>query len=815
MRAGERDPFSSVYKGVHSLTSLRSASTAARRPVTRNRCAILLCLCMFLIGGHGAALAQDRPGVERNQAFPGEIGPDSVELYLTEEVTVIGTLRIPSTARITVGEGGRFLLADHADLIIEGPFSAGAREVFSGEGHVRLLGGYARVEWFGARADGAFDPASFEVTSVDHTPSYHPFRKAVRAVGPGGEVHFGAGVFVMEDADPAVRRRFGRGRTPKRNPVSIAFFDAFSNGEVEVFDSLRVTGEGMGVTFAVSPAADVGGVAYAPYRSAGWRDAAGALEEQATYETEVHAGDSLLPLRSEAMAARFTPGDRIFIRNGASVWDQDKGQPNVVKEVRGKHILLEYPLTTEFTLEQASHAGTVGSFVQPPPGGLVLVDYVPVRGREKARLGGADGTCTIGNDLYEVVSHDGSARYTLRNVAGKGNAPAGTTVPAGTPVMKSRVVFPLRATTRGATLENLTVSGGRDGWRLSNYIDGVARNVEMLHGASEAGGLTINGDGGLNFLMENCRTRTRDGHFEGSQLARSTTNFRAVDCEWWGVKHSIVEFSAGTQWIRNRFHFDAVERQKVSVRTTRDGRKVLRPATNVAAMLVGETTGYHRFDSCSFFVRAAGDVKVIASSDIGHYTAKAGGLTTFRDTYIAADGVQMVFTTKSEGVEIRSMTVEGSAETLFGSLGPSPEQAFFPRSGALTLIDDFHFTGKVDQIFGQALFNVRVLPNSTVVRSGSTVGEAVNPRTVVDGSLVTGTGKAGYAVSRLEIDLAVEGWPLVEGVDAIKFKGRLGEGDFLRFRLKDAKKFRRKPGEEGHDFLQRVPRSEINLPAAE
>ena len=776
---------------------------------------LLLMVWTGVVGLSPALIAQGAPTECYTQSSLSELGAERREIRLNNEIAVSGTLTLPPTLQVMVGENGRFVMEDGADLIIEGPFTAGAREVFVGEGHVTLGQRYSRVEWFGARPDGAFDTATFAVTSKDHTRSYHPFRKAVRAVGPGGEVHFGAGVFIMEDEDRTVRARFGRGRTPKRNPASIAFFTSFTNGEAEVYDSLRVTGEGMGVTYALSPDGDVGGVAFSPYRSIGWQDAADYLSEQATYGTEVRAGDSLLPLRSEAMARLFSPGDRIFIRNGASVWDQDKGQPNVVKEIRGGGLRLAYPLTTDFTLQQASNAGTVGEFVQPASGGLVQVTYRPVRGREKARLGGADGTCTIGNDLYEVVSNDGAGRYTLRNVAGKGNAPAGTAIPDGTPVMKTRIVFPMTATTRGAGLENMTVSGGRDGWQLSNYIDAYARNVEMLHRSSDAGGLTINGDGGLNFLMEGCRTRTREGHFEGSQLARSTTNFRAVNCDWTGVKHSVVEFSAGTQWIRNRFHFDAVEREKINSGTDKAGNKVRRPATNVAALLVGETTGHHLFDSCSFFVRAAGDAKAIGSSDIGQFTAKAGGPTIFRDTYLSVDGVRMVFTTKSEGVEIRSMHVEGSAETLFGSLGPSPDEAFFPRSGALTTIDDFHFTGNVDQIFGQALFAVRVFPNSTVTRQGSTAGEYVNSRRVIDGSLMTGTGPNGYAVTRLEIDLTVAGWPLVEGVDAIKFNGRLGEGDFLRFRLNDAVQYRRKRGANGHEFLRTLPRSELSLPSVD
>ena len=809
---GQREPISTVYIGVYALPTRNFSLLPSWVAGTRRRYVVSLLLSFYLLGHNIALLSQDRAVLVPTESSLRELGSDPVEVYLTEEVTVIGTLRIPATARIRVGEGGQFYLADGADLIIEGPFSADPREVFFGEGQVRLHQGYARVEWFGARADGAFDPVTFEVTSVDHTPSYHPFRKAVQAVGPAGEVHFGPGVFIMEDTDRATRARFGRDRIPKRNPASIAFFTSFTDGSAEVYDSLRVTGEGIGVTYALSPAEDVGGVAYAPYRSSGWRDDANSLQDQATYTTEVHAGDSLLTLRSAAMAAQFAPGDRIFIRNGASVWDQDKGQPNVVKAVSGRQLLLEFPLTTEFTLEQASHAGTVGAFVQPPEGGLVQVTYLPVRGREKSRLGGADGTCTIGNDLYEVVSDDGGGRYTLRNVADKENAPAGTAIPDGSPVMKSRIVFPLTTTTRGAGLENMTVSGGRDGWQLSNYIDGYARKVEMLHRGSDSGGLTINGDGGLNFLMEQCVTRTRDGQFEGSQLARSTTNFRAVDCEWRGVKHSVVEFSAGTRWIRNQFYLDAVSREKLNTKTDKQGRKVRRPATNVAAMLVGETTGHNLFDSCSFFVRATGDVKAISSSDIGHYTAKAGGLTTFRNTYISVDGARMVFSIKSEGVDIQTMHVEGSAETLFGSLGPSPELALFPRSGALTTIDDFHFTGYVDQIFGQALYAVRVLPNSTVTRLGGTVAEKVNARRIVDGSLVTGTGPDGYQVSRIEVDLTVEGWPLVEGVDAIKFNGRLGSDDYLRFRLRNAERYRRRRGAEGHDFVDRVPASEISLP---
>ena len=765
---------------------------------------IFLVLCLLAAGLVTAQRVTLAPG----ESIEGAIGrltslPGSEpELRVESLVDVAETLRIPAGVKVVVTESGSFRIADRADLVIDGALQAPVQQIFIGEGHVRLGRKFALAEWFGARGDGAYDPVTLEILGDDFTPSYHAYRKAATAVGDSGRVHFGPGVFIMADAEAGLRRRFGRGKTADRNTAAITFFTAFDDGSADTYDYLEVTGEGMGVTHWVSPEETVAGVSYAPYRSRGWLDTAADLDRQAAFAERVPAGATEVPLRTPELASRFAPGDGIFMRQGASVWDQDKGQFNVVAQVKGRVLVLAYPLRTAFGPEDGSAAGTVGEFTQPGEGETTTVIYQPARGTSRKPLGGADGTATINGDLYEVVRKVDEYSYTVRNVPGQGNRPAGTPIPEGTTAMKARVIFPVRTSTRGASLASGTCVGGRDAWQLSNYLDCSARDVEMLHRGSRRGGLTINGDGGLNFTMYNCTTRVRAGEFEGSQIARSTTNFRSYDSEWINVKHSIVEFSAGTEFHGDTFVFDSHANRKVDEPDKKKG-KAKSEANNVAAMLVGPTTGYTRFDGCRFVVTGDRRDKAIGTSDVMHYGAVAGGATEFRNTDIEVDGVGIVFSNKNAGLRLESVHVSGRARTLFGDLGldfKEHDRLTAPGrpavdEGVVAVLDDFQFRGEVDQIFGGQLYAVEVKPNSAVVRTGSAEGTAlVNADRLVNGTLVTKNGPSTYPVYRVRVDLSVTGWPRVPGSDAIKFGGRLNAGDFIRFRHTDLRDYREEAG---------------------
>ena len=765
--------------------------------VSRSRCLLLFC-CLLLTGGLFSQTVTVATGenleeaLRRLTALPG---PQPM-LRVETPLSITGDHRIPASVGVVVSGDGSFRLDDEADLLIAGPLEAPTRQVFHGEGHVRLGQKFAQAEWFGAVGDGTYDPVTWEVVGDSYTPSYHAYRKAATAVGDSGRVHFGPGVFIMADAEDTVLRRFGRGKTPKRNTAAISFFTAFDDGTADTYDYLEVTGEGMGVTHWVSPRESIAGVAFAPYRSRGWLDTAGELDRQATFAEQLPAGATELPLRTPALAARFTPGDRIFIRQGANVWDQDKGQFNVVKEIRGKVIVLAYPLRTAFGPDDRSAAGTVDEFVQPGEGQITTVAYRPMPGTERKPLGGADGTVTLGDDLYEVVRKNGGNSYTIRNVPGQGNRPPGSRIPAGALAMKSRVVFPVRATTRGASLAAGTCIGGQNGWRLSNYMDCSAREVEMLHRGSSRGGLAIDGDGGLNFAMYNCSTRVRAGEFEGAQIARSTTNFRSYDSEWINVKHSIVEFSAGTTFQGDTFEFDARTNRKVDDATGKSGQK---PAKNVAAMLIGPSTGYTLFNECRFVVVGGPEDKAIGISDALHYGAVAGGTTAFRNTSMEVDGVGTVFSNQNAGLRLVAVRVRGSARTLFGNLGPvyREHDRFTAGEGPApgeefgAVLHDFQFRGHLDQIFGSQLYAVEMGPTNSVIRLGSAEGPGpINEDRLVNGSLVTKSGPPAYPVHRVRVDLSVTGWPRVAGKKNIKFSGRLNPGDFLRFRHEDLRDYR-------------------------
>ena len=737
-----------------------------------------------VIATHNAGVVQEQflgvgaaPAMSEARLRALAADPTERTVRIQTAVAIAAPLPLPAHLAIVVETGGYFSLADAADLIIEGEFSAPRRlHVFRGEGRVYLPGTkFARPDWFGAKANSDYDrEQTFEITT-EGTRSYHAFRKAKFAVGEHGTVRFNTGVYFMDDVDEPTRSRWGRGSTPHHNGAAVSWYNRVINGTPTLHHHVRVKGAGMGKTHLVPPKLNAngdcpGGVSLGVYRSGGWRDASGDLASQGTFQSIVRPGQKWLEMKSPEMAAVFTPGMVTFTRNGANKFDQDLGQFNIPVLVQGSIVIFKYPFQRDLSLYAASHFGGLSAFTMPAEGATVQVTYTA---SDTSRLGGNDQTFSYYNNLFEVVSEDGGGLFTIRNVAGKENDPAGTQFPdtatSGIGPMKSRTIFPCDSTIQGAQIEDMTVVGFRDAWVTSNFVNCSARNVELKHGMDETGGgLTMNADGGFNFLMENCYTHAKPGSFAGSQFARSLTNFHSRGSRWVNVKHSVIEFAEGCQFIGDTFEFDSLNNVKPG-------------ATNVAAWLLGGTQANTLFDNCKFYV--AGE-KVFGNSDIGSWTGSAGGKVTLRNCEIFAPDVDNVLSFDATAVHLTNVRMEVNAGSIFGGTGGGPlstdresvagagnNGATRHTMGAMSVFDGVEITGTFDQLFGAAPTSLKTR-NCVAVRRGGRGGSQINHDGVVAGTLVDKAG-GSFETFRVDVEFEVQGFPIVSGIPGNKFSGVL------------------------------------------
>ncbi|WP_157976284.1 hypothetical protein [Lewinella sp. IMCC34191] len=770
---------------------------------------LLLCLLLFplrvpavagsLVGeGYGDELSEvitddGSRMIDVTEDYLRSLRPTSEMLIvLKQRVAITADLELSKLINFSTLEGpGQFeLMNNGVDLTIHGAVNAPFKELFLGEGHVHLMQKYAKVDWFGAKADAVFNEADLELRSYG-TKSYHGFRKALAAVKARGRIEFGYGGYAMIDTSEDVRTRFGRERGPVRvSRGALTLYLWYENGDKVLYDSVEVYGQGMGKTYLLSErfneeGEQQGGIEYSPTRGQGWNDTDDNIREQATYTTTVRPGQNYLVLKDSWMNRPFTPGQSVFVRNGGNGFDQDNGQPNVVKEVRDSLILFEYPFQRDLSLANASSIGGLSAFTMPPEQGIVQVEFLRDRGYSSRKPpGGRDKMFSYGNNLFQLVSDDGDNRYTIRNVGGKSNDPQGTQYAANAlRVMKSRTVFTTTTTLRGAWVRDMSIRANYNAFTISNFIDCGAERVHMLYKANEEGGLTLNGDGGLNFSMKDCVVEAAPGQWAGSQIARSMTNFVSEGTQWINIKHAIIEFSEGTKFINDKFLFDYTNTEK----TAPTGDK--NPKGCVA---VGLTTGNTLFRDCEF-VQMGGDA-VVANFDINQWSATAGGRITFEDCYMNALDVDALVSVKSPGLFINGLRATGVVTSLFGGTGSGPlntdsvsvtgvgqdgQTAW--AVGGVSKITDFEFIGSFDQVFNLPPESL-IMRNSVAIWQGFRYDKMDNSR-VVDGLLVSGAGRKGRSNFRSDVEMEIHGMPLVTNVPAVKFDATMNSLDRFEFTL--------------------------------
>lgn len=304
-------------------------------------------------------------------------------------------------------------------------------------------------------------------------------------------------------------------------------------------DRVRLTGEGADKTI-LSTAPDVeDGLSLAPYRHIGWLE--GASRELAFAADSGQRGTSTLKLRRPEAARELSPGDLVFIRNGANRFDQDYGEFNVIAGTdRDGTLRFEHPFSRDYTLDRLNWAGEIAEdFRMPRPNSAVRVTvrkgqgfFIPSRGT----------TVSIGENVFRVEQQNGTS-LRLANL-GPANAPRGTIIPAGTKIAKSRTVLKLTRSTRQFRAEGLQIVGRRKIVSISNSYDIAFVDCSFVRDMRDGafrGGLTLDGDGGRFARFERCTFIATPAI--GMQMARSFGNTVFSECTFKDTNVAFTEFA--------------------------------------------------------------------------------------------------------------------------------------------------------------------------------------------------------------------------------------------------------------------------------
>ena len=365
------------------------------------------------------------------------------------------------------------------------------------------------------------------------------------------------------------------------------------------------------------------GLVLAPYRHVGWQH--GVDLEYPFAPDSGGRGSSALRLRDPARAAELKAGDLVFIRNGACRFDQDYGEFNEIAGTSPEgDLILKHPLARDYTIAAFNWANeTVEPLTLPKPGKTVTVR---VRTGEGFFALPKTGAITVGDALLEIVSSSPDA--VVLRAPSRGNPPAGTVLPAGTKIGKSRSVIRLTRTTRDFSAQGLRVFGRRKALNLSNSYESRFTDCDFVRrpdAATPVGGLTIDGDGGRFATFTRCSIRGTEP--APMQFARSFGAIVFESCTF-----------VGTNVVFSEFSFAA---------TLRDSDLQV-PAVLGSAIIVGRSGGDYRITG-NRIVLTGGPVTVFdATTDIGSQKLDAVGPLIIRDNRIIAPAEPRLFLLRSD-----------------------------------------------------------------------------------------------------------------------------------------------------------------------
>ncbi|HLP07390.1 MAG TPA: hypothetical protein VK178_04430 [Opitutaceae bacterium] len=454
------------------------------------------------------------------------------------------------------------------------------------------------------------------VTSLEWSADEVAFRAAVLALPPeGGTIQIPAGRYVATAHGWKINR-----------------------------DHVRLVGAGARDTMLSTGPKLEEGLVLSPYRHGGWQH--GIDKEYPFSPDSGVAGADRIRLREPARAGEFQPGELVFVRNGGCLFDQDYGEFNEIAGTTPEgDLVFKHPLARDYTIAALNWATeTAEPFTLPAPGKTVRVRVRTGTGFAEVPKAGA---ITVGEMLLEIVRREADS-VTLRAPA-RGPTQAGTVLPTGTKIAKSRSVIRLTRSTRDFSAQGLRVFGRRKALNLSNSYETTFIDCDFVRrpdATTTPGGLTVDGDGGRFATFTRCTIRGTEP--APMQFARSFGDITFENCTFVATNVVFSEFCFGGTLRRSRLQT---------------------PATLGSAVIVGRSCGDLRIEENEIVVPGGPLTVFDATSDIHSQKLDSPGRLVIRSNRVVAPAKPRLFLLRHdrpaqiEGNTLNNAPVEPPAKT--------------------------------------------------------------------------------------------------------------------------------------------------------
>lgn len=452
-------------------------------------------------------------------------------------------------------------------------------------------------------------------------------------------------------------------------------------------NNLTLKGAGMDKTILETPLTATEGIAFAPYRSSGWL-----LNEASvyTYEDVAAVGQRYLDVKVGNSAITLTPGTAVFINAGASQYDQQFGQFNIVESVVGQRINFKYALGRDYTSAKSSWRGTLTADFTIPAVGATAVAVMDIAPIVQTVI------ISLGNESFFIQAVSGN-NVTLKNM-GKGTGTG--VIPAGTRVFKGRVIIPTPSTALNNTVQDLTIRGNRKAVVFSNSINTRCKNVHFFRKSDLAGvGGWIDGDDGLDLILDTCKAASAE--LKNGQFARSFGEVKIINSQFFNCTTEISEFNYDFKIDKCDFHV---------------GYLVAGDEVN-NIINVGTTTSNVSITNCNFF--GDGINSFINASDVQTYNnGSAGKVLIEGNTFFGNNMSNGIDIFRPGTTVINNNTIQGRINRIFGSSGAlsygttnQVDQNERFGFGQACIITNNRFDGYTDQFINRGPTNLVVKDN--------------------------------------------------------------------------------------------------------
>jgi len=530
------------------------------------------------------------------QKLINDIGTSPSIILIDKTILITAIMVIPENITLQFLPGCYFNINTLITVTIKGHILAGKRQwIFSGLGNPVLpLTVDSSIYWFGGKSDsiqlldGVITAGSKIITSATAAFSSADVGKIMSLIHKDalGVIDYAAG-FVVQSVQSATSLTLVAAPTATYTNVEILYATdslaaylkmklALAGGGHVHFPSgtyylstgvnnhpsnLRLTGESEYNTTVSFIPTGVAGQSYYDISNGNRTDSAyilNDLDSLFTYQTSTRKNDSYIDLKDASWGESFKPGDIILICGGASYYDQYYGEQNEITKVEQGRIYLKFSLVREYAVEYMQYEGTItADFVQPEIGSTVTVTgerlYQLPAGRQGWPL-------SVGDNIYTLQVGSNATTAVLLN-PGRGNAPAGTVIPAGTKTSKARILYKLIDRPKYVHLEKIRILSAPYNvvrlLRLDNsYGTSLTNCIVEIHPDTRADNNTASffTDNATNNKFTNVQFISQ--YFYSTQISRSATRSWYLNCTFKNTGLDISEFAVSTFIINCNFDYN-------------------------------------------------------------------------------------------------------------------------------------------------------------------------------------------------------------------------------------------------------------------